>query len=84
MTKVFKTVDDVQMQGIAFGDAWVFDGFPDPITEGDDPDKWEKEMAKAEDTFAKIEAAIAEIIDDANNDNGNNGQGNGNRTVDVG
>ena len=70
MTKVFKTVGDVQKQGIAFGEAWIFEGFPEPITEKDDPEKWEKEWVKAEDTFAKIEAAVAKFVGDAQVDDG--------------
>lgn len=63
MTKSFNTIGDVQKQGIEFGEAWVFTGFPEPLTEKDNLEKWEKEWTKAEDAYAKIENAVAAFLE---------------------
>lgn len=42
------------------GSPWLFVGYPDPITD-EDPDEYDKDMAKA----SELEARIVDIIDRA-------------------
>lgn len=58
MTYSFKTVGEVNKSDIQRGDAWVFDGWPEPPVEGDDFEKYDNDFAKALDENERIERAV--------------------------